>query len=83
MARLTHFEASVAGLRAGLVDLEATPSYLMLSGDGMTGETARKLSNAAAQARALWPLLVAVGGRLDEARTQAGEGGGFRNRHDD
>lgn len=49
----------------------------------MTGETKRRLANAAAQASALWPLLVSVGRRLDEARTQAGEGGGILNRRSD
>ncbi len=82
LARLTHFEKSVAGLRAGLVDLEATPSYLMLSGDGLTGATKAKLAAAAGRAEALWPLLVVVGARLDEARTIAGQGGGFLNRID-
>lgn len=82
IARLLHFETSVANLRAGLVDLEATPSYLMLSGNGSAGKTRHILGPAAAKATALWPLLLAVGQRLDEARTQAGEKSAFGSRKD-
>ena len=80
VSQLVHYETSIAGLRAGLVDLESTPSYLMLSGSGLAGATKQKLGNAALQAEALWPLLLAIGQRLDEARSLVEANTGFLNR---
>jgi hypothetical protein len=83
-ARLQHFEKSVAGLRAGLVDLEATPSFLMLTSDSLTGKTQVHLGQAASDAEALWPLLLVVGQRLDRARSvEAGSAGNKSSRNRD
>jgi hypothetical protein len=65
---LEHHEAALAGLRGGLVDLEASPSYLMLVNDPLDGETRRKVGSAGLEAADLWSLLDAAGTALDETR---------------
>lgn len=81
---LTHYETSVAGLRAGLVDLETAPSFLMLSSAGLTGKTKDVAAPVAKRAVALWPLLIVVGERLEAARSLASQSSGFlNNRNDD
>jgi hypothetical protein len=66
---LEHHEAALSGLRAGLVDLEASPSYLMLVNESPGGETERKVGGAGRDAADLWPLVNAAGAALDEVRT--------------
>lgn len=65
---LERFETALAGLRAGLVDLEASPSYLMLTDAAIGPVTARTVGAAAREAADLWPLLNGVEGALAEIR---------------
>jgi hypothetical protein len=74
-AALEHYETAVAGLRAGLLDLEASPSFVMLTGDGLGPATAAKVGRAAEGASDLWAVLQAADGALDHIRTLAGTGG--------
>ncbi len=57
---LARYEAAVSELRAGLVDLESSPSYLMLSDPGLGPVTAAKAGPAVREAADLWPLLDGV-----------------------
>ncbi len=66
---LERHETSLAGLRAGLVDLEASPSYLMLVGDEVGPSTQSRVGAAPRQAADLWPLLHAVEAALGEMRS--------------
>lgn len=75
---LERHETSLAGLRAGLVDLEASPSYLMLVGDEVGPSTQARVGAAPRQAADLWPLLHAVEAALGEMRSHVeanGSGG--------
>ncbi len=79
---LERHEKALAGLRAGLVDLEVSPSYLMLTNDSLEGETKRKVGSATERALELWPLLNAVSAALSHVRGYADENG-TRGRHRD
>ena len=65
---LARFETALAELRAGLIDLEASPSYLMLTDAAIGPITAQKAGPAAREAAARWPLLNGVEGALQEIR---------------
>lgn len=69
VAVLEHFEASLAGYRTGLLEIEASPSYLMVTDESLTGETARRYGGAAREARDLWPFLEAAEAQLQAARS--------------
>lgn len=72
---LEHYEASLAGLRAAVVEVEASPSYLMLTDDNLSGETGRRFGSAGAEAKDLWPLLDAATAQLAAARSHFEENG--------
>ena len=72
---LERHETSLAGLRAGLVDLEASPSYLMITGEEMGPSTQSRVGAAPRHAVDLWPLLHAVEMALGEMRTHVTEEG--------
>lgn len=57
---LESYQRAVAGLRAGLVDLESSPSYLMLTGDELGPTTAAKVGRTAEASGELWADLAAV-----------------------
>ncbi|MEM8926411.1 MAG: hypothetical protein AAGD35_23140 [Actinomycetota bacterium] len=65
---LESHEKALAALRAGLIDLEASPSYLMLTSDELGSSTASKVGAAAEDAAELWPLLEAAGGAVTHIR---------------
>ncbi|MDH4278870.1 MAG: hypothetical protein OEW83_12405, partial [Acidimicrobiia bacterium] len=68
VAGLDRLAAAVSGLRAGIVELEQLPSFLML-GDAEPGTaTAAGYASAARQAADFWPLLDVLTDRIDEAR---------------
>ncbi|MDH3301279.1 MAG: hypothetical protein OES24_12300 [Acidimicrobiia bacterium] len=68
VAGLERLTAAVDGLRAGIVELEQLPSFLML-GDAEPGTvTASDYATAVRQAGDFWPLLDVLTGRIDEAR---------------
>ena len=65
---LDGLKAAVAGLRAGIVELEQLPSFLML-GDAAPGTaTAAGYATAVAQAADFWPLLDVLTDRVEQAR---------------
>ncbi|MEM7275157.1 MAG: hypothetical protein AAF547_18895 [Actinomycetota bacterium] len=70
VSALEHYESSLASFRAGLLEIEASPSYLMLTDPAIEGETARRYGAAARDARDLWPLMDAAGVQLAAARNQ-------------
>ena len=72
---LEHYEQAVAGLRAGLLDLEASPSFVMLTGDELGPATASKVGRAAEGAGDLWVVLQAAAGALDHIRELVDTGG--------
>ncbi len=57
------------------MDVELSPSYLMLTAGSLEGETKRKFQRAAADAAALWPLLGAVDNALALANDEADKKG--------
>ncbi len=65
----------MAGLRAGIVDLEASPSYLMLTGGGLGPVTTAKVGQAAGRAEQVWPALEAAAAAVAEVRDLLDEGG--------
>lgn len=67
-AVLERHESALAALRAGLVDLEASPSYLMLVGDEVGPETVSKIGGATDGAAQLWPLINAADSALTHVR---------------
>ncbi len=68
VAGLERLSAAVNGLRAGIVELEQLPSFLML-GDAEPGTvTATEYATAVRQAVDFWPLLDALTERIDAAR---------------
>ncbi len=77
---LERHEAALAGLRAGLVDLEASPSYLMLVGDEVGPETMGKVGSATDGAAELWPLINAADSALTHVRHYVSENGS-KGRH--
>lgn len=71
VAGLERLAAAVSGLRAGIIELEQLPSFLML-GDAEPGTaTAAEYATAAHQAADFWPLLDVLTERIDEARQLA------------
>ncbi|MDH3683768.1 MAG: hypothetical protein OEV40_27920 [Acidimicrobiia bacterium] len=79
-AVLERHETALAGLRAALVELEATPSYLMLTNDEVGEETKAKVGAAAEGAAELWPLIDAADSALAHIRTYV-DANGMRGRH--
>ena len=77
---LERHESALAGLRAGLVDLEASPSYLMLVGDEVGPETMTKVGSATDGAAELWPLINAADSALGHIRNYVTENG-TKGRH--
>lgn len=65
---LGRHESALAGLRSALVDLEASPSYLMLTGDELGAETRAEVGSAVDGATSLWPLIEAADGALTHVR---------------
>lgn len=65
---LEQHEASLSGLRAGLAEIEQSPSYLMLADAALHGETARKYGRATSEAKDLWALISAAESQLLAAR---------------
>ena len=82
VAVLERHEAALAGLKAGLVDLEASPSYLMLANNEVGPETTRKVGNSISGAQELWPLLNSAEAALSHIRAHVTENGA-RGRHRD
>ncbi len=80
MAILEHHEAALASLRAGLVDLEALPSYLMVTNDELGPDTQAKIGTAADEASRLWPLINAADGALGQIRAHVDQNG-TKGRH--
>ncbi|MEM9132802.1 MAG: hypothetical protein AAF962_18100 [Actinomycetota bacterium] len=74
-AVLASYERSVTGLRAAIVDLEASPSYLMLTGGDLGPVTAGKVGEAAARAERVWPALEAAAAAVEHVRQVVDEGG--------
>ncbi|MEL7155802.1 MAG: hypothetical protein AAFN30_04300 [Actinomycetota bacterium] len=74
-AVLASHERAVASLRAGIVDLEGSPSYLMLTGDGLGPATAAEVGVAGVDANELWPLLEAAAAAVDNIRERVDEAG--------
>lgn len=72
---LEHHEAALASLRAGLVDLEALPSYLMVTNDELGPDTQAKIGTAADEADRLWPLINAADGALGHIRAYFDQNG--------
>ena len=72
---LEHHEAALASLRAGLVDLEALPSYLMVTNDELGPDTQAKIGTATDEAHRLWPLINAADGALDHIRAYVDQNG--------
>ena len=72
---LANYEKAVSGLRAGLLDLEASPSYLMLTSEELGSATMVKVGKAAAGATELWSKLQAVDGALTQVRDYVDEHG--------
>lgn len=65
----------MTGLRAAIVDLEASPSYLMLTGGDLGPVTAGKVGEAAARAERVWPALEAAAAAVEHVRQVVDEGG--------
>lgn len=80
MTVLEHHEAALASLRAGLVDLESSPSYLMVTNDELGPETQTKIGRATDGADELWPLINAADSALDHMRTHVDQNGA-KGRH--
>lgn len=75
IAGLERLAAAVNGLRAGIVELEQLPSFLML-GDAEPGTvTASEYTTAVRQAGDFWPLLDVLTARVDAARRLAAQHG--------
>lgn len=70
---LSRLEASVASLRTGLDELEASPSYLMLRDADPGSVTAGRYRAAAGQGFDLWPVVDAVADRLEAIRSRWGD----------
>ena len=81
-AVLERHEAALASLRASLLDIEATPSYLMLIGDEVGPQTQAKVGSVADDAASLWPMVDAAGGALTHVREYL-DTNGLRGRHRD
>lgn len=79
-AVLERHQSAVAGLRAGLADLEVSPSYLMLTGSGVGPVTASRLGSTTVSTEELWATLQAASGALDEVATHI-DTNGLRGRH--
>ena len=75
VSALEHFEASLASFRTGLLELEASPSYLMLTDEALTGETARRYGAAAKEAKDLWAFVEAAEVQLSSARAHLNQKG--------
>ena len=81
VAVLERHETALAGFRAGLVDLEASPSYLMLTGDDAGPTTRQQVGAVAREAADLWPLLHEAEAALAQIRTYLSDNGaGGRHR---
>jgi len=65
---LEHYESALATLRTALAEVEASPSYLLLTDADLEGETARRYGHAARDAKELWPLIDAASDQLGAAR---------------
>ena len=72
---LEHYEAALASLRTAVTEVEASPSYLMLTDADLAGETARRYGAAARQADELWDLLGAASSLLGSARNHLAANG--------
>ena len=72
---LEQYEASLAGFRTGMTEIEDSPSYLMLQDAHETGETARKYGKAADQIDYIWPLIDACSAQLMAARAHLNKRG--------
>ncbi|MEM7324965.1 MAG: hypothetical protein AAF531_17895, partial [Actinomycetota bacterium] len=75
MSALEHFEASLAAFRTGVLEIEASPSYLMLTDEDLTGETARRYGAAARDASDLWTFIEAAEAQLQAARAHYSRNG--------
>ncbi len=73
VGELERRETAVAGLRAGVVEMEESPSYLMLSDAAPGTTTASRYSAPIAEAQDLWFLLDAASNHLGIARRYADE----------
>lgn len=79
-AVLERHESALAALRESLVELEATPSYLMLTNDEVGEETKAKVGKATEGAAELWPLIDAADSALTHIRSYV-DANGARGRH--
>ncbi|MEM9651234.1 MAG: hypothetical protein AAGA65_04000 [Actinomycetota bacterium] len=75
VSALEHFEASLAAFRTGVLEIEASPSYLMLTDEDLTGETARRYGAAARDASDLWTFIEAAEAQLQAARAHYSRNG--------
>lgn len=75
MAALEQLEVSLGSLRAGLVELEVSPSYLMLLDAEPSSDTGRRYQATVTNAADLWPLIDAAAEILGAARRLLHEGG--------
>ncbi len=65
---LERLTAAVNGLRAGIVELEQLPSYLMLADAEPGTKTAAAYATAVGQAADFWPLLDGLTDRIEQGR---------------
>ncbi|MDH3295652.1 MAG: hypothetical protein OER95_15140, partial [Acidimicrobiia bacterium] len=68
---LGRLESALTGLRAGVVEMEQSPSYLMLVDASPSSVTAARFATVVSQAADLWLLLDVLTDRLSEARAFA------------
>jgi hypothetical protein len=68
VTELERLEAAVAGLRAGVVEMEQSPSFLMLADADAATVTGARFATAVEQGKDLWLLLDVVTDHLDDAR---------------
>jgi len=73
VAELERLETAINGLRAGIVELEQSPSYLMLVDAGPSTVTGAEYASAVRQAKNLWTVLEAASDQVELARRFANE----------
>ena len=71
---LERYGAAEGRIAANLLDLHDHPTYDLLTSGALTGTTARRLGEFAADAPRLWTDLDALGATLRQARTLRAEG---------
>lgn len=82
-AVLERHESALTSIRTGLLDIESSPSYLMLVGDEVGLETQAKAGSAAEGAADLWTLINAADGALAHVREYVTTNGTARRHRDE